>query len=99
MPYENHNNFIQTVSTFPLTLWAMNDVSFEFWSIGFKSTDVPTTDVVASLARLIGSATSLDGVCDLDGAFDEFRDAGLACLEWRKSSKGISSDLFDGSIL
>lgn len=73
----------------------MNDVSLEFWSMGFESTDVPTTDKVASLARLIGSVTNLDGVWDLDGAFDEFRDAGLECLEWRKSSSGISSDLHD----
>ncbi len=90
--------FIQTVSTFPLILCAMNDVSFEFWSIGFESVDAPATDDTASLTRLIGSVANRDGVCDLDGAFDGFLDPGLECLEWRKSSNGISSDLSDWSI-
>lgn len=61
----------------------MNDVSFEFGSIGFESTaaDPTADDVAASLARLSGSVANLDGVWDLDGAFDGFRDAGLECRE------------------
>jgi len=61
----------------------------------FESDDALTETVVVSFTciRVIGSVTNLDGVWDLDGAFDEFRDAGLECLECRKSSKGISSDL------
>lgn len=33
-----------------------------------------------------------EGVCDRDGAFEEFRETGLAFCERRKSSSGISSD-------
>lgn len=35
-----------------------------------------------------------DGVCDLDVPRDEQRDDGLELRDWRKSSNGISSDLF-----
>lgn len=34
-----------------------------------------------------------DGVCDRDTVRDEHLDAGLELREWRKSSRGISSDL------
>lgn len=39
-----------------------------------------------------GSSVNREGVCDREGAFEEFRETGLAFCERRKSSNGISSE-------
>lgn len=41
---------------------------------------------------IVGSRLSREGVWDLEGAFDELRELGLAFCERRKSSRGISSE-------
>lgn len=41
---------------------------------------------------LLESVVNRDGVCDLDGAFEEFLDDGLGFCERLKSSIGISSE-------
>lgn len=60
---------------------AMKDVSSEFVRSSVLSFISPITTGNASLAMvrmpLLESVVNRDGVCDLDGAFEEFLDDGL----------------------
>lgn len=75
---------------------AIKDVSSEFVRSSVLSLLSPLTTGKASLAMvripLLESVVNRDGVCDLDGAFEEFLDDGLGFCERLKSSMGISSE-------
>lgn len=97
-----------TVSMAPFFLGAMNDVSLELTLLVSSSAILALAAAAATTkfglfesvwCSCVGTDNASlvpkrDGVCDRDVARDEHRDDGLELRDCRKSSNGISSDLF-----
>lgn len=77
---------------------AINDVSFELFPVSLGIVPSALSLAIISCGDMDNvSIAKRDGVCDRDTdrdtAREEHLEAGLELREWRKSSKGISSDL------